>query len=130
MKETLDAAAAMVAEVLKELDRSEKVCECCGVKARNNWDDHQAGQVLEGVIAKIEKCADKIVRDARNKSEILEAGQRIIWGGKVYSIDHMSTPMAWSVSDHRGSQIILSVADVACGRKAYLHEWVEKRGCK
>lgn len=57
--EKLAEAAKLTREVLSTLNEAEHICETCGVKAKENWTEHQIGQELHAVAAKLERFSGK-----------------------------------------------------------------------
>jgi hypothetical protein len=60
----LREAAALVCEVINDLNTNEKMCDMCGHRVYENWDDVQASDQLNAAAHKIAKWADLFKRKA------------------------------------------------------------------
>ena len=58
--ELLKAAAEIVRRVMGTLDTSDRRCLTCQLIKKNNWDESQLAQELDGIVRKLLKCAERL----------------------------------------------------------------------
>lgn len=55
--EKLKEAARLIEEVKRAMNTKEKICDCCGHKAKENWSQHQVAERLDGLPKKLRALA-------------------------------------------------------------------------
>ena len=56
----LKEAEDRVLEVVMTLNRSEHACPTCSLKVRENWTEHQLGEVLLGCLKKLKRVREEL----------------------------------------------------------------------
>jgi len=62
-------------ELSAEMDDSSIFCECCGLTKRQNFDDHQAKQALDGAYGRIVKLREKLLANEWAERPVLDVTQ-------------------------------------------------------
>ena len=61
--ELLRAAAEIVQRVQQTLCTLGTVCPTCSLTRRENWDEFQVAQELDGVVKRLIRCADRLAEE-------------------------------------------------------------------